>query len=118
MMPARRCLRCCISLHKPPLPCLCLCAHKRLFPCRCPCTSWSWSVKHPPAYACVQEGLSGSVTAAMGPDDAKQAVAVVQCLQRLCASPAVAEALINTPGAMGRLFTCLAGGARGFVWRV
>lgn len=34
---------------------------------------------------------------------------MLQCLQRLCAAPRVAEAFVNTPGAIGRVFTCLGG---------
>lgn len=40
-------------------------------------------------------------------DEVKQAVAVLHCVQRLVSAPLAAEALLSSPGAMGRLFACL-----------
>lgn len=44
----------------------------------------------------------------LSPDEVRQGVAVLACLARLCASPEVAEAFMEAPTAIGRLFSCLA----------
>lgn len=43
----------------------------------------------------------------LGPDEVRQNVAVLQCLSRLAGSSEAAEALLESPTSLGRLFACL-----------
>lgn len=43
----------------------------------------------------------------LSPDEARQNIAVLQCLVRLASTPEAAEALLEAPNALGRLFSCL-----------
>jgi DnaJ family protein C protein 13 len=60
--------------------------------------------------ALLPEGIQPSVpaaAAALSPDDVKQAVAVLHCMQRLCGSALAADGLLATPGFVPRLWAAL-----------
>ncbi|WIA30400.1 hypothetical protein OEZ86_000485 [Tetradesmus obliquus] len=56
----------------------------------------------------LQPGLPAPVLA---PDDVKQAVAVLHCLQRLASNPHMAEQVMAAPAALARVWACLACGS-------
>jgi hypothetical protein len=60
---------------------------------------------HPPAPPLPQPNAPAA--AALSPDDVKQAVAVLHCMQRLAGSAHAADALLATPGFVSRVWAAL-----------